>query len=121
PDAVDLRRLGRGETAGGHDVIATGYISAVVGDELPARACVVPVRGFDPGVEADVAPEVISISDEAEIAQDFRLRCVFFRPGPGTIEFGIERIAVVDGLDAGECRGIAGRVPGGADVVGFLL
>ena len=35
-DAIDLRRLGRGETAGGHDVIAAGYGRAVVGREQPA-------------------------------------------------------------------------------------
>src|SRR5262249_50916431 len=37
-DAVDLRRLWRGETAGGHDVVAAGYARAPVGDELPALA-----------------------------------------------------------------------------------
>src|SRR6185295_20024613 len=86
-DAIDLRRLWRGEAAGRHDVVAAGNARAVIGDELPAPAGVIPVRGLDPGAEADVATEVITIGDEAEIAQDFRLRCVFFRPGPGAIEF----------------------------------
>src|SRR3954466_2911795 len=97
-DAVDLRRLWRGETAGGHDVMAAGYARTVVGDELPALAAVIPVRGLDLGAEADVAVEVITVGYEAEIAQDFRLRGVFFRPGPGAIELGIECIAVIDGL-----------------------
>src|SRR5881275_891781 len=119
-DAVDLRRLWRRQTAGGHDVIAAGYARTVVGDELPALTRVIPVRRRDLGAEADVATEVITIGDEAEIAQDFRLRCVFFRPGPGAIEFGIERVAVVDGLDVAACAGIAVPVPGAADVAGLL-
>src|SRR6478735_7179915 len=106
-DAVDLRRLWRGETAGGHDVIAAGYARTVVGDELPALTRVIPVGGLDLGAEADVTTEVIPIGDEAEIAQDFRLRGVFFRPGPGAVELRIERVAVVDGLDVAACTGIA--------------
>src|SRR6185436_4855669 len=119
-DAVDLRRLWRGETAGGHDVIAAGHARTVVGDQLPALAAVIPVCGLDPGAEADVATEVVTIGDEAEIAQDFRLRCVFFRPGPFAVEFGIERVAVVHGLDVAACAGIAVPVPGAADIAGVL-
>src|SRR6476659_1969079 len=119
-DAVDLRRLWRRQTAGGHDVIAAGYARNVVGDELPALTGVIPVGGLDRGVEADVATEVIPIGDEVEIAQDFRLRGVFFRPGPGAIEFRIERVAVVDGLDVAACAGIAVPVPGAADIAGLL-
>src|SRR6476646_8001535 len=81
-DAVDLRRLRRGEAAGGHDVIAAGYVRTVVGREQPALARVVPIGGLDPGAEADVATEVVTIGDEAEIAQDFRLGRVFLRPLP---------------------------------------
>src|SRR3954471_9327531 len=119
-DAVDLRRLWRGETAGGHDVMAAGYARTVVGDELPALAAVIPIRGLDLGAEANVATEVVTIGDETEIAQDFRLGGVFFRPSPGAIEFGIERVAVVDGLDVAACAGIAVPVPGAADVAGLL-
>ena len=89
-------------------------------DELPALAGVIPVRGLDPGAEADVATQVITIGDEAEIAQDFRLGRVFFRPGPFAIEFWIERVAVVDGLDVAACAGIAVPVPGAADVTGLF-
>src|SRR6185312_6726394 len=61
-----------------------------------------------------------AVGDEAEIAEDFRLRCVFLRPLPRALQLGIERVAVVDGLDIAACAGIAVPVPGAADVAGLL-
>ena len=119
-DAVDLRRLWRGEAAGGHDVMATRDFCAIVGRDLPARGRLVPFRRGDLGAEADIAPEVVAIGDEAEVAQDFRLGGVFLGPRPGRLEFRIERIAVIDGLDVAARAGIAVPVPGAADVIGFL-
>src|ERR1700722_19337430 len=57
-DAVNLRRLGRGETAGGHDVVAAGYSRAVVGREQPASRRLIPLRRGDPCMKADVAPQI---------------------------------------------------------------
>src|SRR5450755_43484 len=68
-DTLDLRRLGRGETAGGHDVIAAGYRRAMVGREPPAFRGLIPGRRRDPGVKADVAPQIIAVGDETEIAE----------------------------------------------------
>ena len=46
--------------------------------------------------------------------------CVLLRPLPRALQFGIERVAVVDGLDVAACAGIAVPVPGAADVAGLL-
>ena len=77
PYAIDLRRLGRGETAGGHDVIAACDGRAIVGRELPAFGGLIPIRRRDLGAEADVTPQLIAVGDEAEVAQDFWLGRVF--------------------------------------------
>ena len=119
-DAVAFRRLRRGETAGRHDVMAAGHIGAVVGVDEPALARIIPGRLLDLGAEADVVPEIIAVGDKAEIAQDFRLGRVFLRPGPRLLEFRIEGVAVVDGLDVAARAGIAVPVPGAADVAGFF-
>src|SRR5206468_13107809 len=71
-------------------------------------------------LEADVAPELIAVGDEAEIAQDLGLSRVFLRPGPGGFEFRIERVAVVDGLDVAARAGIAVPVPGAPDIAGLF-
>ncbi|MGY3104590.1 hypothetical protein ACVWW7_001217 [Bradyrhizobium sp. LM6.9] len=119
-DAVDLGRLWRGKAAGGHDVMAAGDRCAVVGGELPAFGRFVPFGFGHLGLEADVAPEIVAVGDEAEIAQDLGLGGVFFRPGPGLVEFRIERIAVIDGLDIAARAGITVPVPGAADIAGFF-
>ena len=119
-DAVDLRRLGRGETAGGHDVIAAGYAGTAVGLEQPASGRFIPVRRGHLGVEADIRPQVVAIGNEAEIAQDFGLGRVLLRPFPFALQLGIERVAVVDGLNVAACAGIPVPVPGAADVAGFF-
>ena len=119
-DAIDLRRFWRREAAGGHDVIAAGYCRAIVGREQPAFRALIPVRRGHLGTEADVAPQLVSVGDEAEVAQDLRLGGVFLRPLPRVLQFRIERVAVVDGLDVAACAGIAVPVPGAADVAGLL-
>src|SRR5215469_16627846 len=81
-DPLDLRRLGRGETAGSHNVIAAGYRRAIAGRKQPTFRSVIPRRRRDLCAKADVAPQVIAVGDEAEIAQDFGLGCVFLRPLP---------------------------------------
>ena len=119
-DAIDLRRLGRGETAGGHDVIAAGYSRAVVGREQPAFHGLIPRRRRDPCAKADVTPQIIAIGNEAKVAQDFGLGCVFLRPFPRALQLRIEGVAVVDGLNVAARAGISVPVPGAADVVGLL-
>src|SRR5215212_6659032 len=119
-DAVDLRRLWRGETARRHDVGAAGNTGAIVCREAPAFRGLVPIRRRDFCAKADVAPQLVAVGDEAEVAQDFGLRGVFLRPLPRALQFGIERVAVVDGLDVAACAGIAVPVPGAADVAGLL-
>ena len=63
-DAIDLRRLRRGETAGGHDVVPAGYRLPIVGGEPPAFRGLIPGCRRDPGVKADVAPQIIAVGDE---------------------------------------------------------
>src|SRR6185312_15340930 len=58
--------------------------------------------------------------NEAEIAQDFGLGGVFFRPRPLTLQVGIEGVSIVNGLDIAACPGISIPVPGAADVATFL-
>ncbi|MEY9189948.1 hypothetical protein ABH987_003576 [Bradyrhizobium ottawaense] len=119
-DAVDLRRLRRREAAGGHDVVAAGDRWAIVRGQLPALGLLVPLGFGDLGPEADVAPEIVAVGDEAEITQDFGLGGVFLRPGPGRLELRIEGVAVVDGLDVAARARIAVPVPGAADVAGLF-
>src|SRR3954453_10092156 len=75
-DAIDLRRLGRGEAAGGHDVVAAGDGIAVVSREQPAFCSLVPSRGRHLGIKADLATQVIAVRDKTEIAQDLGLGSV---------------------------------------------
>src|SRR5258708_5081967 len=115
-DTIDLRWLGRGETAGGDDVGAAGYTRASVGPEQPAFRGLIPVRRRDPCAKADVAPQIVAVGDEAKVAQDFGLGCVFLRPFPRTLQLRIEGVAVVDGLNVTACAGISVPVPGAPDV-----
>src|SRR4030081_1782620 len=119
-DAIDLRRLGRGETAGGHDIVAARYGRSIVGREQPASRGLIPGRRRDPCAKADVAPQIIAVGDEAEVAHDFGLGCVFLRPFPRALQLRIEGVAVVDGLNVAARAGISVPVPGAADVAGFL-
>src|SRR4051794_29897482 len=119
-DAVDFRRLWRGEAAGRHDVIAAGYGGALFRRQPPAARGLIPIRGRDLCAETDVAPQIVAVGDEAEIAQDFGLGGVFLRPLPRVLQVGIERIAVIDGLDVATRAGIAVPVPGAADVAGLF-
>ena len=119
-DPIDLRRLGCGETAGGHDVVAAGNGRAIVRRKLPAFRGFFPCCRRDLGAKADVAPQVVAVGDEAEVAQDFGLGCVFLRPLPRALQLRIERVAVVDGLNVAARAGISVPVPGAADVVGLL-
>ncbi|MHC2282274.1 hypothetical protein ACVME8_008917 [Bradyrhizobium diazoefficiens] len=100
--------------------MATGDRRAIVGGELPALSGLVPFGFGDLGPEADVAAQLVAVGDEAEIAQDLGLGRVFLRPGPGRLEFRIEGVAVVDGLDAAARAGVAVPVPGAADIAGLF-
>jgi hypothetical protein len=71
-------------------------------------------------VKADVAPQIIAVGDETEIAEDFRLGCVFLRPFPRALEFRVEGVAVIDGLNVAARAGIPVPVPGAADVIGLV-
>src|SRR5579872_5952305 len=119
-DSLDLRRLRCRETAGRHNIEATGNARTVVGRQQPATRGLVPCRGGDPGAKADVTAQIVAVGDEAEIAQDFRLGGVFLRPGPRRLELRIKRIAVVDGLDVAARAGIAIPVPGATDIAGLV-
>ena len=116
-DAVDLRWLWRREAAGRHDVIAARYGSAIVRRQPPAFRGLIPIRPCDLRAETDIAPQIVAVGDEAEIAQDLGLGRVFLRPGPGGLEVRIEGVAVVDGLDLATRAAIAIPVPGDADVI----
>jgi hypothetical protein len=100
--------------------MAAGDRRAAAGAELPALGLLVPSGFGDLGLEAEVAAQIVAVRDEAEIAQDLGLGRVFLRPGPDLVEFRIERVAVVDGLDIAARAGIAVPVPGAADVAGFV-
>ncbi|KIU01384.1 hypothetical protein QU38_01910, partial [Staphylococcus aureus] len=119
-DAVDLRRLRRRQAAGRHDVVAARDIGAVIGRDQPARRRIIPGRLRHLGAEPDIATQVVAVGNEAEIAQDLRLGGVFLRPGPRSIELGIEGVAVVDGLDVAARAWIPVPVPGAADVAAFF-
>ena len=71
-------------------------------------------------MKADIAPQIVAVGDETEIAQDFGLGRVFLRPFPRGLEFRIEGVAVVDGLNVAARAGIAVPVPGAADIVGLV-
>jgi len=100
--------------------MAAGDRRAIVGGELPASGGLVPFRFRDLGLEANVTPEIVTVGDEAQIAQDLGLGRVFLRPGPGGLEVRIEGVAVIDGLDIAARTGISVPVPGAADVAGFF-
>ena len=119
-DAVDLRRLGRGEAAARHDVVAAGDRRAIACRQMPALGILVPFRFGDRRAEPDVPSQVVAIGDEAEIAQDLGLGGVLLRPLPRRLQLGVERVAVVRRLDIASRTGIAVPVPGAADIVGGL-
>ena len=119
-DAVDLRRLGRGQAAARHDVGAAGHRRAGAGREQPALRGLVPRSRCHLGAEANVAPQVVAVGDETEVAQNFRLGGVFFRPLPRALQLRIEGVAVIGGLDVATRTGIAVPVPGAADIAGRI-
>ena len=117
-DSPDLRRLGCGKAAAGHDVGAAGHRHAGAGREQPAVRGFIPGRRFHLGAEANVAPQVVAVGDETEVAQDLGLGGVFLRPLPRLLQLRIESVAVIGGLDVAARTGIAVPVPGPADIVG---
>ena len=114
--AVEFRRLGLRQAAGRHDVVAAGDGRAVVRREQPTLLRLIPGGAEHAGAEANVPAQIVTIGDEAEIAQDLRLGGIFLGPLPGGLEFGIERVAVVDGLDVAARARIAVPKPGAADI-----
>src|SRR6185436_16775877 len=92
-DTRDLRRLGRRETTGRHDVMATRYDGAVRCREPPALRGVIPCRRRNLGAKADIGPQPVAVCNEAEIAQDFRLGRVFLGPCPLSLQFRIEGVS----------------------------
>src|SRR6202045_773918 len=119
-EPIDLRWVGRRETAGGPNVGAAGYSRATVSREQPAFHGLIPRRRRDPCAKADVGPQIIAVGDEAKVAQDLGLGGVFLRPLPRALQLRIEGVAVVDGLNVAACAGIPVPVPGAADVTGLL-
>ncbi len=60
---------------------------------------VVPLGRGDPGVEADVASQVVLVGDELGVTQDLGLRGVALGPLPFLLEFGVPAVGVVDRQD----------------------
>src|SRR5580704_16442576 len=113
-EAGDFGWLWRGKTSASHDVGAAGHGRAVVGREQPALRGLVPSCCRDLSAKANLAPQVISVGDEPEVAQDFGLGCIFLRPLPRALQLRIEGVAVVGGLDVAARAGVAVPVPGAA-------
>ncbi len=112
--------LGYRQASGRHHVEPCRHVVAHIGVHCPPLRRVVPRGRGDPGLEPDVAPQVVLVGNEVGVAQDLGLGCVALRPGPLAFEFGVPAVGVVDGEDVAPGARIPIPVPGAAhSVAGF--
>ena len=114
---LDVGILHHRQAAGRHHVVATGRRRAVIGADLPQCRVVVPGRAVDARREPHVAPQVVLVGDEAEVAEDLRLCGVALGPLPLFVELRVPAVGVVDALHVAPRAGIPVPVPRAADVV----
>ena len=119
-DAGDVDFLGHREATGRHDVPLGVVDVTVLGRDRPPARSVVPRRAGHPGLEADVAAQVVAIGDVLQVTQDLALGRVALAPLPLLLELGVEAVAVVETLDVAACPRVPVPVPRAADVVGRL-
>jgi hypothetical protein len=68
-----------------------------------------------PGLELDVAPQVVAVGDVVGVFQDLGLGGVALGPLPFLLELGRELVGILHALDVAARAGIAVPVPGAAD------
>ena len=116
-EAVDLRRVGRGQATHGGDDEARRQPVALVRLDAPHVGSLVEHGGGNPGLELDVATQVEAVGDVIGIAQDFGLGRVALRPFPFLLQLGRELVGVLHALHVAARAGITVPIPGAADAL----
>src|SRR5215472_11065675 len=98
----------RDQKAGRHRI-------AGIGPDVPPAARFVELGAGNPGIEADVALQVMAGGNVFQIAQDFRLLGVPLRPFPFLQQLFVPGKAIDVGLGIAPGPGIAVPIPGAAD------
>ena len=81
-EARELRRVGRGQAARGHDAVGCRHAGAVARSPAPSGPGLVEGRRLHARVELDVAAQVEAVGDVVGVAQDLGLRGVALAPLP---------------------------------------
>ena len=113
-DALEVRGVGGGQAAGGHDQKAGGNSLPPVRANHPAAGRLVVGGGDDAGVEFDVPAQVEAVGHMIGVLQDFRLRGVALRPAPLLLQRLRELIGVLQALHIATGTWVAVPVPGAA-------
>ena len=114
-DPFEIRHAGRGQIAGGHDAEGRAGGDAGIGANGPEAGGGVEFGGRDAGVQDHVAAQIETIRDMFDVAQNFRLIAVAFRPGPFLLQAVVEGVGIFQAFHIAARAGIPVPEPGAAD------
>src|SRR6516225_777738 len=113
--ALEWRQVGVGKGADRRDQKASRHRIAGIGADVPPAARLVELGASNPGIEANVALQVMAGGNVFQIAQDFRLLRIPLRPFPFLQQLFVPGKTIHVGLGIAPGPGIAVPVPGAAD------
>jgi hypothetical protein len=113
--ALEWRQVGVGKGADRRDQKASRHRIGGIGANVPPAARLVELGASNPGIEADVALQVMAGGNVFQIAQDFRLLRIALRPFPFLQQLLVPGKAIYVRLGIAPGPGIAVPVPGAAD------
>ena len=114
--APEFGHARRREIASGHDAEMRPHDVTPVRRQCPVVGFAVEQRGHHTGVQLHIAAQVEAIGNVVDVAQDFWLGAVAFRPFPHLLQVVGEGIGVLEAFDVAARAGIAVPEPGAANV-----
>src|SRR5215472_6317599 len=112
---LEWRQVGVGKGTDRGDQKASRHRIAGIGADVPPAARLVELGASNPGIEANIALQVMAGGNVFQIAQDFRLLRIPLRPFPFLQQLFVPGKAIDVGLGIAPGPGIAVPVPGAAD------
>ena len=109
-----------GQAPGRHDAEPRDIMIAGIGRNAPRSCGIIVDHALDARIELHVPTQVERVRHELGIAKDFRLRRVFFRPGPRLLNLLRKGEGIVDAHNIAPRAGIAVPVPGAPYPAGRL-
>ena len=114
-DALEVRHPGRGQVAARHDAVLRADLFTLVRRDQPAVGVAIEHSGYDAGIQLNIAPQIEPVCHVVDVAQDFRLGAVAFRPFPLLLQFIGEGIGIFHALHIAARAGITVPEPGAAN------